>query len=419
MYYLLFIFYLALACFIMTRITFTKNAGLSSRLVLILFLLKLFAGVLIGWMSQKFYPQGNDYWGLNDAGWKEYHLLMADPKKFFTEIFVSPYQNGYDGFFNSIGSYWNDLKNTLIGKLLAFCNILSRGNYYINSIFFNFAGFLGHMALYRVFADIYKGKKWPVIIGCFLLPSTLYFSAGIHKDLIVFSMLGLYCYALYFSLKNKLTAGYLITALLSFVVLLFIRNFVAMAIIPATMAYIIAARKKWNRYIVFAAVYSIGFIMLLLLQIVKPSVQPLEVITQKQRDFFDLPIASSQLNTHVLEPNIQGFVRNAPQAIDHALLRPYVWEPITTFLVPLSIELFIYELLFILMLFWYRKNQLETPFILFGLMICLPMLLLTGYIVPNIGSIVRYRSLYLPFLITPILCSINWGNFQRKKHIKI
>ena len=419
MYYLLFTFYLAIGCLLVTRIPFIKNAGLGSRILLILFLVKILAGILIGWMSQKFYPQGNDYWGLNDAGWREYQLMLSDPKRFFTEIFISPYQNGYDGFFNSVGSYWNDLKNTLIGKLLACCNIFSRGNYYINSVFFNFIGFFGHVALYRVFADIYKNKKWPVIIGCFLLPSTLYFSSGIHKDLIVFSMLGLYSYALYFSLKNKLSLKYWAAVCLTFIVLLFIRNFVAIAVIPATIAFIISNKKKWNALATFASVYSIAFLMLLLLQFIKPSFQPLKIITQRQQDFLDLPYASSQIDTHVLEPTLKSFAGSSVQATDHAFLRPYIWEHPTKFLIPLAIELFIYELLFILMILTYKKKNTSSPFLLFGLLISFSMLLFTGYIVPNIGSIVRYRSLYLPFIITPILCNIYLVKLRTKLHINL
>lgn len=418
MYYLLFTLYLAIGCFLITRMPFIKNAGLGSRLVLILFLLKIFAAILLGWMSQKFYPQGNDYWGLNEAGWREYQMLFSNPKKFFTEIFISPYQNGYQGFFNSTG-YWNDLKNTLIGKSLAFCNILSRGNYYINSLFFNLVGFIGHVALYRVFADIYHKQKWPVIIGCFLLPSTLYFSSGIHKDLIIFSMLGTYSYALYFSIKDKARLKYSALLVLSFILLLLIRNFVAVAIIPASIGFAISSKKKWNAWLTFASVYSIAFVLLGIFQFIRPSFQPMKIIAQKQQDFLELPVASSQIDKHVLEPNLQSFVQNAPQAIDQALLRPYIWETPTKFLVPLAIELLIYELLFIVMVIGYKKGEPVAPFLLFGFMISLSMLLFTGYIVPNIGSIVRYRSLYLPFLITPILYNIWQSKFKPNKHINL
>ena len=417
MYYLLFTFYLAIGCFFVTRISFIKKTGLAAGLILILFLLKIFAGILIGWMSQKFYPQGSDYWGLNVAGWEEYQLMLSNPKRFFTDIFSSSYQNGYDGFFKSSGSYWNDLKNSLIIKLLACCNIFSRGNYYINSLFFNFAGFFAHVALYRVFADIFRNKKWPVIIGCFLLPSTLYFSSGIHKDLVVFTLLAIYCYALYFSLQNKLTVKYLFAICFTLIALLFIRNFVALALIPSSIAFVISKKLKFNKPVIFISVYLTGFLILLLLQLVRPAVQPLKIITQKQQDFLELPYASTQLETRALEPTLKSFLINTPQALNHSLLRPYVWEHPTKFLIPLAIELFIYQALFIIMLTWYQKNTVPlNVFILFGSFLSISLLLFIGFIVPNMGSIVRYRSLYLPFLITPVLCYINWGKLGFKTH---
>ncbi len=420
MYYILFTFFLATGCFLINRIPFIKNAGLGTKTITLLFLLKVFAGLLVGWMSQKFYPQGNDYWNLNTAGWNEYQLLINDPGYFFKDLFISHYQNGYDGFFHSVGTYWNDLKNTMIGKFLACCNIFSRGNYYINSMIFNFLGFFGHIAFYRVFADVFKKQYWPVIIGCFLLPSTLYFSSGIHKDLVVFSMLGLFSYVLYFSLKNKLTTKYFLFACLSFFVLLFMRNFLAIAMVPATIGFIISSRKKWNSLIVFSSVYFTGLALLIMMQVIKPSYEPLKIITQRQQDFLDLPDASSQLKTIRLQPSLASFATNAPLAIDHGLLRPYIWDTPTRFLIPLAVELLIYELLFILMIILYRRNSFtDNYFVLWGLFVAFTMILFTGYIVPNTGSIVRYRSLYLPLILTPVLCRINWDKLKTILRIKL
>lgn len=414
MYYLLFAFYFAIGCFVINRINFIKRAGIGTRTILLLFSLKIAAGILIGWMSQKFYPQGSDYWGLNDAGWREYKLLTTDPIQFFTEIFRSSYDN-YGGVFDSVNSYWNDLKNTLIGKMLAFCNIFSRGNYYINSLFFNFIGFFGHVALYRVFADIFRNKKWPVITGCFLLPSALYFSSGIHKDLVVFTLLGFFCYALYFSLKDRFKPLYIITILISFIGLVLIRNFVAVALIPATTAWLISRKTTLKPVIIFISTYILMFLGCWFIQLLDPGIKPLEVVSDKQRAFIELPVASSQLELAVLEPTVKSFTKNFPQAVNHSFFRPYLWERPTNFLIPLAIELFLYQLLFVIWIFRRTNtNYNVTGFISFALFLSVSLLLFIGYIVPNTGSIVRYRSLYLPFLLTPLLCTI-----RMKKYIKI
>ncbi|MEO8772002.1 MAG: hypothetical protein ABI402_18030 [Ferruginibacter sp.] len=376
-------------------------------IIISLFLLKVIAGLAIGWMSQKYYP-GNDYWALDKDGLVEYKLMMSHPREFLTNIFISPYKNGYTGFFNSIGSYWNDLRYNIILKLIAFCDIFSRGNYYINSLFFNFFGFIGLVALFHVFDDIYKNKKWIIITGCFLLPSTLYFSSGIHKDLIVLTMLGIFCYALYFSFTQKFTLNRSIIIFISFVVLLFMRNFVAVALIPVSIAYILCIKKRFGPFPTFISIYALIFLVLLFLQYLVPSFQPLKIITQKQTDFLNLPTAATQLKTNVLEPGLKSFVKNIPQAIEHGFLRPYLWDTKGNFIFPFALELLFYELLFLFVLFKNRfKPTLLNPFIIFSIFFAVSMLILTGLIIPNTGSIVRYKSIYLPFLITPLLCAFS------------
>ena len=161
---------------------FIKRSGINSKVVIGLFLFKIIAGIAIGWLSLHFYGTGNDYWDINTEARKEYQLLITDPGRYFTNIFTSDYPGGYSGVFSSFDSFWNDLKGNIIIKLVSLFNIFSRGNYYINSLFFNFLVFFGHVALYRVFTKVYPGRSMLVIIGCFLLPSMIYFSSGIHKD---------------------------------------------------------------------------------------------------------------------------------------------------------------------------------------------------------------------------------------------
>lgn len=408
LFYLLFAVYVVAGCYLVTRISFIQRSGLTNQMIIGLFLIKIMAGMVLGWVSN-YYSYNNDYWVLNRDGLVEYNLMLHEPHTFFTNIFHSPYDNAYGGFFNSVGSYWNDLKNNIILKLLAFCDIFSRGNYYINSLFFNFAGFFGHIALYRLFIHLYPGKKWLVIAGCFLLPSTLYFSSGIHKDLVVFTMLGLYCYSLYFSIEQTFTRNRILLLCLSAIAILLTRNFLVVALLPATAAYVISSRRNLSAPAIFTGLYASGILVLLVLQLALPSFQPLKVITQKQRDFLDLPAAASQLPVNILEPSLQSFAENLPQAINHSFFRPTVWEQAGKFSLLLAVELLAYHALLLLLLFRPEPNRLlNHPFVLFAIFFTLFMILVTGYIIPNSSSIIRYKSIYLPMLITPVLCSIRW-----------
>jgi hypothetical protein len=416
---LLFTFYLVIATILIIRIPFIKKTGLSSKTIAGLFLLKIFAALSIGWLTHQYYPV-NDYWLLNENGLVEYDLLMHHPHEFLTNIFRSPYQNGYDGFFNAVGSYWNDLRYNIILKLLAVCNVFSRGNYYINSIFFNFFGFFGSVALCHVFADVYKNKKWAVLAGCFLLPSTLYFCSGIGKDLIVFTMLGLFCYTLYFSVKRAFNTRRSLVIIISMVIILLMRNFVAVSLIPVSIAFIISIKKRINPLATFVATYAVIFLSVLLSQVIKPSSQPLKIITQRQRDFLNIPgEARSQLNVYVLEPSLKSFAINLPHAVDHGFSRPRLGDAGGKFMLPFAIELLLYELIFLFVVFMHRSAiNFNHPFILFAFFFSVFMFLVTGYIIPNTGSIIRYKSIYLPFIITPLLCSFP-KIYSSDRHIKL
>jgi hypothetical protein len=388
---------------------------------LVLFLAKIIAGLTIGWISYNLYSTGNDYWDVNREGWKEYQLLLSNPKEYFTNIFKSQYTRGYGAMFDSFQSFWNDLRNNIIIKFLSVCNIFSRGNYYINSLFFNFFCFLGHVAFYRTFIQIYKKQHLAVIVCCFLLPSMLYFTSGVQKDGIIFTTLGFLSYTVFKCLQqNYFSKKSLLIILLALTVLFLIRSYVLLNVLPALIIWILVAKYKLPAFKSFAIGYIILGMLFFNFNNVVKTINPLKMVTQKQADFFTLPVASTQIKLDTLYPNFKSFLFNSPQAYNHLLLRPYITELPSKSLLPINIELVFYQLFFILFIFFRRKKEEgeNNHFILFGIFFTLTMFLFIGYIMPNLGSIVRYRSVYLPFLITPVVCNIDWAKIKHLIKIK-
>lgn len=415
--YLLFAVYFIVLSWLILRVPFIKNAGINHKILLGLFFIKILAGIAIGWIAIHIYGSGNDYWDVNDYAREEYHLLFTNPAKYFANIFTSDYQGGYGGIFSSGDSYWNDLKGNIVIKLVSIFNVLSRGDYYINSLFFNFIIFFGHVILYRLFIKIFPERNLWIIIGCFLLPSTIYFSSGIHKDGLVFLMIAVLIYSVYESiLKNSISIKRILLILVSLVFLFLLRNFIFLALVPALFAWILVAKTKWPAIPVFAAVYLLCGLLVFNIDAVAPKIKPLEIIIAKQTEYLKLEKAATQIELTPLQPTFKSFAFNAPQAINHSFLRPYLLELPVKSLLPLSIELFLYQFLFVLFLFFKRKNinPSNTTFLFFTIFFVFTVFLIIGYIVPNLGSLVRYRSLYLPLLITPILCCIDWQKLVGK-----
>ncbi len=404
----------------MLRVPFIKNAGISSGTLLGLFLLKIFAGIAIGWIAIHIYGPGNDYWDTNDYAREEYQLLQTNPVKYLINIFTSDYQGGYAGIFSSGDSYWNDLKGNIVIKLVSVFNIFSRGDYYVNSLFFNFIIFFGHVILYRLFIKMFPGRNLLVIVGCFLLPSTLYFSSGIHKDGLVFLMLAVLIYSVYQSIsKNHFNSKKVLLIILSLALLFLLRNFICLALLPALLAWLLTVKTKWPAIPVFAIVYLLCGLLVFNIDVVVPKIKPLEIIIAKQTEYLKLEKAATQIELTPLQPTFKSFTSNTPQAINHSFLRPYIWELPVRSVLPLSVELLSYQFLILLLIFFRRKGfrQTHKPFLLFTLFFVITVFLIIGYIVPNLGSLVRYRSLYLPLIITPIFCYIDWEKIKNRFHV--
>ena len=127
----------------------------------------------------------------------------------------------------SSNSYWNDTRSNLIIKLLSLFDILSRTNYFINSLFYNFLIFFGTVSLYRVFIKEFPTQKFALIVCIFLLPSTIYFSSSIHRDGLIYLCLSMVIYYLYFIMKNrKYPFKNIFICLVYLALILLLRNFI-------------------------------------------------------------------------------------------------------------------------------------------------------------------------------------------------
>jgi hypothetical protein len=418
--YLLFCLYLIACSWLLTKIKFVQTSTIDNTLVIFFFLLKVLAGVGAGLLYAG--KPGVDTWIYHNESLIEYDLLLHQPKTYFTNLFYSVYEHGYAGFFSSENSFWNDLKTNLIVKILSVFNVFSFGNYYVNVILFNFFVMLGSVALFRVFQDIYRNNRITILFGVFLLPSILFFGSTVHKDGIVFSSLAVILYFIYNLLQNKKfrVRDWLIV-LFSFSLIFFFRSFVLIILFPFLVAWILSVKLNKNPYVVSIIGLSISALVLFTIDGLLPSFNPLQVIINKKEAFLSLEKAKSFVDTGVLVPTLKSFLINFPDAFIMGVFRPFLLDgKMLSFLYPLAIELLFYQVLFLLMII-YPKNQIlknSNPFVLFTILFTLTWLLFAGYTVPIVGAIVRYRAIYLPFLVIPILCNIDWNRVLRLLRIK-
>jgi hypothetical protein len=157
-------------------VRFFTQTGLSKAQLVIIFLVKIMAGIFYGWIGIYYggLAQMQDTWSYHFIAIDEYKLLFNNPHEYFTNLFKDPYDTaGVDGFFAGSDSYWNDLKGNVFVKLLSLFDILSFGHYYVNVIFYSFITMFGPIAIYRVMTDVFPKRKLQVLLAIFLVPSFL------------------------------------------------------------------------------------------------------------------------------------------------------------------------------------------------------------------------------------------------------
>lgn len=415
--YLLFFFYLFLLSWLLTRVSFIQKSGLKAGTIVFLFLLKISAGAIAGWMMKN--NPDADTWGYHKDALVEYHLLFSNPSEYFNNLFYTGYQYGYDGVLQFQNSYWNDLKTNLMVKLVSVLHLFSFGHYYVNVVLYNFLVFFGHIALFRLFKNVFKNRKNEILTGVFLLPSLLLFSSTIHKEGLIFAAISIACYFFYTAIHFSgftVKKIFIITAVLLFI--FFLRSYIFIGLFPCLLAWFISAKKKYNIKKVYSLVFLVGIALFFITPYFLPAVNIPQLFVQKQADFFSLGKANSSISLDTLSPNLKSFLSNAPQAAGHVLLRPHLLDYfLSPPLLPFIFELMLYQLFFILWIFFKGSDQIDKTFVFFSVSFSLILLLIIGYTVPVLWAIIRYRSIYLPFLITPLVCSID--NKKIIKSLKI
>ncbi|MES1218712.1 MAG: hypothetical protein ABUT20_24625 [Bacteroidota bacterium] len=414
--YLLFVGYLLLFTWIVTKIKFFARSGFTNSQVIMLFLLKVMAGILYGWVGIYYGETAMmvDTWGYHYAGLQEYKLLHTHPSEYFTNLFYNPFEGGYLKFLSGHDSFWNELKAKSIVKLVSIFDVFSFGNYYTNIIFYSFITLFGPFCMYRVMTNVFPGRNIPVTIAVFLIPSFIYWTSGIHKEGLIFTGISLIVYNFYFAfIAGKFKPKRIIFIILGLFLLTILRNFLLVVIIPAIIAWFISVKFKKSPAKTFGLVYLFFGIIFFTAKYVSPGLDFPAIVVAKQREFLDM-YGGSMVPVEELNPSTWGFIRAIPQALSLSTLRPYPGDIKHILSLAAAVEIDLILLLFILFLFCRKPTSVNKSFIYFCLFFSFTTLLSIGYTVNFIGAIVRYRSILLPFLVTPLVALTDWNKIKRQ-----
>jgi len=405
MHILLLLLYSLLCGYGILKIPFFRKSGIPPILLLGLFAFHVLVGCLHDIIAWRYYPEHGDIWRLFAFSISDRHLLMTHH---YSQLLAD-------------NSRWTYVSHNSVTFILMILNFFSFDNLYIDTLLFAFPVFLGATALYRVFRRRFPDDPLTAIT-VFLLPSTLFWTACIHREAMLYMALGFFFYALDrisdaaippfppTPLRRKL-----LFALFFFLLIIYFRPVVAALLIPATLAgwwtkNPLPPRRAWLLAVAGAA------LLVILIFIPGLADWPINLLSRSQGEFRDLE-GHSRLYLPMLDGSWNSLLHAFPAAILNGLFEPLPGSGGQKIYLAFSLELILIWTVILISLILHSTHPLKPriapppPITLIAFSRCCILfallgMLLVGLIVPFAGAIVRYRSIYLPFLLAPFLHSL-------------
>jgi hypothetical protein len=202
--------------------------------------------------------------------------------------------------------------------------------------------------------------------------------------------------------------------------------YVLPAFLPAVFFLVISKRMKIKHQIIsFLGILTLSAILV----IFSGKILGFDIISTlsgKQNDFInyielqDDPGSTYDLTR--LSPDVISFIKIIPEGLINSFFRPFPGEVNSAFMLFSFLEIVLFCVFAIFAVFFYKKPDTKTTrYILFCAMFILFLYVVVGVYTPNTGSIVRYRTPALPFLVVMLFGITNWnrvgGKFGRVRRM--
>ncbi len=406
--------YTFLFLFLIRKLSFFRLSGISETFTSILFIIKIIAGMILGWIYTYYYTDHGTSDSLkffNDSG------ILFDSLKTNFHDFIRMF-TGIDGNAPELRSYYvkmdtwlnidvlfND--NKTIIRVNTLFRFFSLGYYAVHVVFINFLALIGFVSLLKIFLHYCPEKKKTVAIFSLLLPSVLFWGSGLLKDTLLIFAFGVLCYTC-FKIVNLGWNRKRITSFLLFTMaLMFIKLYVLVIIFPGILIWVFTRNMSMKRT---AMVFLIGYVLYFTAAFnfhrVNEKFDVADIIYWKQTNFYTQAStnkARSVIEIPKLEPTNFSLIKNSPAAFFITLLRPALMDSHGNSLIFLSALENLFILIMLISGIWCFKRRPIDGFILFCIIYLFLLFALIGLITPVLGALVRYKVPGLPVLMFLII----------------
>ncbi len=379
-------------------------------------LFKVSCGIIIG-LIYKYYYSGGDTYVIFSESVELTKLCFKDPKSYLTFFLTS----SPDFVFETTLTY-HQPRIVFFAKLLSVINLFTSNNYWITGAYLSLFSFAGIWFLLLRLIKLDSSYKLPFIVAFLIYPSFVFWTSGIIKETIAIGCISFSLGLVINWFERGERTAIKIKSILFFIVLLltlqkikyyFFASF-SVAFIPyffLLMFQNLKIRKSFYKYsLILVAFIGVGFMVTFSHWNLSLS-RVLEIIVLNNQKIVQSTGSTTNLiQFYELEPSLISIVKNFPIIFIEGIFRPFVWEKGNLLKQVAGFEGLVLAIAFVLSLYCLvKKNTLKIkkPGILWAMMVYFFInVMLITVACPNLGTLSRYRSCYLPFLVFLILIPI-------------
>ncbi|MEI7595002.1 MAG: hypothetical protein WCK02_04580 [Bacteroidota bacterium] len=403
--------------------------GLNRHVLPVLFLTKVGVSFILMLLYTNIYPDRSkaDIFKYFDDGKIMNEVVHENPKLFFNLLTgISNDNPEVKVVFSKMHHWYRQWENTtnndnhFIIRVNAFLFLFSFGIYQVHSIIFCFFAFLGSVLFYRGLKNKIIELPMVVLFLFILTPTILLWTSGNLKEAILLLGLGLFFYGSFGLMKNnKIQFKNSLIAVLSIFILLSIKSYVLYLMIFLLFAYLHNSFHKVKHPIInYFGVFCLGIIAALILGKYYPSYDFVNLISYKQRDFYNLAFeqnSGSILYCPRISNSIISLILAIPVALFNVVFQPFsLSEPLKLLATFENLYLLVFPLLAIA--FFNKSNFIKYQNeIIFCFAFVLVLYILIGLTTPVAGAIVRYKMPALFFYMIGFLLLIDFTKLSKYK----
>jgi hypothetical protein len=408
------LFYFLVLSFLLYRMERKKERPLSAVELGVAFGFKALMACLYGYIFLTYYG-GDDTWVFHRQGLLEYYKMLNDTGQFFKDLLPISAIEGSNSWGQAISSYNMDLEYWTFYKILAVCNVFSRGDYYINAVLFSFITFWGHYWLFSLLSREMPSKRAQLMLLIFYFPPVVFWLSGIRTDGLIFFFLTLSLTHFYNWIKQRKRSS-LIYFLLAMSGVLIYRNVLVMLLAPALIAWFVVARYHTRPVLTYITSFGISAILFFATILISPTKNLPAVVASRQHEYLALE-GNTRYRLDSLDASPGSYLKVLHQSANNSFLRPYIWEASGILQLVTAVGILFFWLLVILAIIRNEKPWklfFQNPLNLFLVFFPVVLYLFIGYTVPFPGAIVRYKC--IPELMLLCVLVLNIRIYGKKKY---